>query len=239
MRKICELGRYVLSKCGADKKEFLSTVYKRRTQAKKHQLDVPQFGRSMVEMLGVLAIIGFLSIGGIAGYSKAMMKYKLNKHAVTISTLINNALQIKDRLQKASGDGILRHHDTFKALGLLPDGIKYVSNNELRDNFNIRIIIYSHPGDFSGIGFYFEKNMDDMADVCRNIVYAAKENADNLWLLETSDSGENEQSWKGHHYGNAYCDSSRKCLSNITLSDMESLCKCTENNECEFYVLWI
>ena len=30
-------------------------------------------GRSMVEMLGVLAIIGVLSVGAIAGYSKAMM----------------------------------------------------------------------------------------------------------------------------------------------------------------------
>ena len=29
-------------------------------------------GRSMIEMLGVLAIIAVLSVGGIAGYSKAM-----------------------------------------------------------------------------------------------------------------------------------------------------------------------
>ena len=35
--------------------------------------------RSMIEMLGVLAIIGVLSVGGIAGYSKAMMKYRINK----------------------------------------------------------------------------------------------------------------------------------------------------------------
>ena len=40
-------------------------------------------GRSMVEMLGVLAIIGVLSVGAIAGYNKAMTKYKLNKQAVT------------------------------------------------------------------------------------------------------------------------------------------------------------
>ena len=38
-----------------------------------------QAGRSMIEMLGVLAIIGVLSVGGIAGYSKAMMQYKINK----------------------------------------------------------------------------------------------------------------------------------------------------------------
>ena len=31
-------------------------------------------GRSMVEMLGVLAIIGVLSVGAVAGYSKAMIK---------------------------------------------------------------------------------------------------------------------------------------------------------------------
>lgn len=38
-----------------------------------------QSGRSMVEILGVLAIIGVLSVGGIAGYSKAMAKHKLTK----------------------------------------------------------------------------------------------------------------------------------------------------------------
>ena len=38
-----------------------------------------QYGRSMIEMLGVLAIVGVLSIGGIAGYSKAMEMWKVNK----------------------------------------------------------------------------------------------------------------------------------------------------------------
>ena len=36
-------------------------------------------GRSMIEMLGVLAIIAVLTVGGIAGYSKAMEKWKINK----------------------------------------------------------------------------------------------------------------------------------------------------------------
>ena len=38
-----------------------------------------QSGRSMVEMLGVLAIIGVLSIGGIAGYTMAMNRYRANE----------------------------------------------------------------------------------------------------------------------------------------------------------------
>ena len=49
-----------------------------------------QSGRSMVEMLGVLAIIGVLSVGGIAGYSKAMAKYKMTKTIDQISMLSAN-----------------------------------------------------------------------------------------------------------------------------------------------------
>ncbi len=36
-------------------------------------------GRSMVEMLGVLAIIGVLSVGGIAGYVLSMNRYRANQ----------------------------------------------------------------------------------------------------------------------------------------------------------------
>jgi Tfp pilus assembly protein PilE len=38
-----------------------------------------QKGRSMVEMLGVLAIIGVLSVGGISAYGVAMKKHKANE----------------------------------------------------------------------------------------------------------------------------------------------------------------
>ena len=51
---------------------------------------IEQSGRSMVEMLGVLAIIGVLSVGGISGYSKAMAKYKLTKAQDQLSMLLIN-----------------------------------------------------------------------------------------------------------------------------------------------------
>ena len=38
-----------------------------------------QAGRSMLEMLGVLAIVGILSVGSIFGYNKAVRMYKINK----------------------------------------------------------------------------------------------------------------------------------------------------------------
>ena len=51
---------------------------------------VNQYGRSMIEMLGVLAIIGVLSVGGIAGYSKAMGKYKTNQVVDQVSMIVTN-----------------------------------------------------------------------------------------------------------------------------------------------------
>lgn len=51
---------------------------------------IDQKGRSMVEMLGVLAIIGVLSVGGISGYSKAMAKFKLTKAQDQMSMILMN-----------------------------------------------------------------------------------------------------------------------------------------------------
>lgn len=53
-------------------------------------------GRSMVEMLGVLAIIGVLSIGGIAGYTMAMNRYRANE-------IIDAAFKLSVVVQTAKG----------------------------------------------------------------------------------------------------------------------------------------
>ena len=65
-------GRSERLKSGADAQPCLSDVYKNGTRAKRRQADAALCGRSMVEMLGVLAIIGVLSVGAMNGYSKAM-----------------------------------------------------------------------------------------------------------------------------------------------------------------------
>jgi type II secretory pathway pseudopilin PulG len=63
-------------------------IVRRRTMTILKHND--QSGRSMVEMLGVLAIIGVLSVGGISGYSKAMAKFKLIKAQDQITMLLMN-----------------------------------------------------------------------------------------------------------------------------------------------------
>ena len=53
-----------------------------------------ELGRSMVEMLGVLAIIGVLSVGAISGYSKAMDKYYWNRFIGGLTSLTVTAAEM-------------------------------------------------------------------------------------------------------------------------------------------------
>ena len=76
-----------------------------------------QNGRSMIEMLGVLAIIGVLSIGGIAGYSKAMSKYRVNKTADQISQLAQNIRVLYSSQKNYSG----LNYNVIKKAHLAPD----------------------------------------------------------------------------------------------------------------------
>ncbi|MBQ3117130.1 MAG: hypothetical protein IJC11_02265, partial [Alphaproteobacteria bacterium] len=50
-----------------------------------------EIGRSMLEMLGVLAVVGVLSVGGIMGYKFAMDKYQANQ---TVNDINLRALDI-------------------------------------------------------------------------------------------------------------------------------------------------
>ena len=97
-----------------------------------------QSGRSMIEMLGVLAIIGVLSVGGIAGYSKAMMKFKINKTIDQISQIVANTRTLYARQ---------------KNYGNLSEKVAYKANLAPREMFEGSGYSMTHPfgGEF-GIG---------------------------------------------------------------------------------------
>ena len=64
-------------------------------------------GRSMVEMLGVLAIVGVLSAGGVYGYGVAMKKHKANEllhQASMLATTISAQIQSKGELPQSIED---------------------------------------------------------------------------------------------------------------------------------------
>ncbi len=87
-------------------------------------------GRSMIEMLGVLAIIGVLSVGGISGYSKAMQKYRINKTIEQITLIAGNVRTFFASQGNYAG---LSSSDTGKAIikkaKLVPDEMLTLSDD--------------------------------------------------------------------------------------------------------------
>ena len=63
-------------------------------------------GRSMIEMLGVLAIVGILSVGAIAGFGKAMTTHRLTTAATEYAGFIRDLTEFRDswlRIARQSG----------------------------------------------------------------------------------------------------------------------------------------
>ena len=194
----------------------------------KSECDSYCAGRSMVEMLGVLAIIGVLSVGAISGYSKAMMKYKLNKQAEQLNTVFNAVdrhLYSFSNLKVESGTGI-SITSYFIKMGEIPT--EMVKDNQyIYDTFNTSIRIskeYYTPTTVYGL--YMSPSLasrsNDNIAVCQNIITVAKEHADSLYSLETY--GDNDS---GHirtlYFGDKYCGTN-SCIRNISLDDIYKLC---------------
>ena len=59
-----------------------------------------QIGRSMIEMLGVLAIIAVLSVGGIAGYGKAIEQFKVNRLIEEYGYVVQQLIEKGDSLRE-------------------------------------------------------------------------------------------------------------------------------------------
>ncbi len=56
---------------------------------------VSQSGRSMIEKLGVPAIIGVFSVGGIAGYGKAMRMWNSNQQKKQLTQLLHSLIRLR------------------------------------------------------------------------------------------------------------------------------------------------
>ena len=109
----------VVSSC--EKNPNVHKTYMNFLRQRKTALDAPlhavSSGRSMIEMLGVLAIIGVLSVGGIAGYSKAMTKFKTNTVLSQFSTIINNIQTLY--IQQKDFNNL--NTETAIQMGIIPD----------------------------------------------------------------------------------------------------------------------
>ena len=112
-------------------------------------------GRSMLEMLGVLAVIGVLSLGGLAGYTMAMNYYRANEtiHDVMLRAT-NVPMKWDDYLAKAKD-----YEFTFNDLGAYKtmNGVGYT------------VKTYSE-GPNSASGYAFRVEVSDVpSEVCKRI----------------------------------------------------------------------
>jgi len=101
-------------------------------------------GRSMVEMLGVLAIIGVLSAGGLAGYSKAMEKHKTNKLKEQIQLIATNIVTSFHDQYDYSDLGTDKTAGTAMAISLNAIPAEMVqSDNAVVNPFQGRVYVYA------------------------------------------------------------------------------------------------
>ena len=99
----------------------------------------------MIEMLGVLAIIGVLSVGGIAGYSKAMQKYRTNKTIDQITQVINGVRTLYAHQRNYTG----LNNTVLKKAKILPESaFDSSTSTEARNPFGGSLYVF--PNNNSG-----------------------------------------------------------------------------------------
>ena len=251
---------------------FKRRVQKEYTSAKissRHQLNEFSLGRSMIEMLGVLAIIGVLSVGGIQGFSKAMETYQSHKQLEQINSLIYHILELRDTFKQdyrnQSTTRINGLMGAINALGYLPDDMKLISNETAQDKFgNIFHIAYGvdncrQPDDSiapcSEVSFHLRINLKTINNAfslssenqCKNIIKAVTAfdaengNINRFELRNQADINDSHYTTDGLIYGRQYCSNSRQnCFKNMTPIKITQFCKsCTTENSCDLVLYFI
>ena len=201
-----------------------------------------QYGRSMVEMLGVLAIIGVLSVGAIAGYGKAMMKYKLNKQSEQISWLLNVMYRYKSEFGKNPSLQSLVPY--FIKLGEIPENMR-TKYTDLHDVFNSDISIQtnacgSDASSCSEVGLFYTISASESFDVCQNLLNIAKEFNSQLYRIGVYNTENDKTEYGNTYFGSRYCTNNKKCLKDMTQEEIYEQCRfCTkESSRCRIFMLY-
>ena len=192
-------------------------------------------GRSMVEMLGVLAIIGVLSVGAIAGYGKAMFKYKLNKQTEQLNQVIGAIVRYKSSLllnpNPADDTNLSDFHlvPILKKLGEIPKEMHTSYDISIKDAFGTKYYIYNRNIDKEHVTLRTLDlgRTDTSFQMCKNLYLIAKE-----WHQELSSIY--VVAYKGDTFSSKGCyvgdnkQSSITCnkrIKDMKLTDLDDICR--------------
>ena len=196
-------------------------------------------GRSMVEMLGVLAIIGVLSVGAVAGYNKAMMKYKLNKQAEQIGWLLNT--MYRHRLSFGKHPQHMSLVPYFKKLGEIPQEMIKDNSSSLYDRFGSFVRInttYCRNDMCSQFRLRYSTSSSENFAICQNLLTVAKEFHNDIYSTGVFKSNGSTTSYANEYKGDKFC--TNNCIRNITQEQIYNQCKyCDEGSTgCQLYFLF-
>lgn len=187
-------------------------------------------------MLGVLAIIGVLSVSAIAGYSKAMFKYKLNKQTSQIGYILDYIIANQEPLKGAD----FQLKNILNKLGIVSDDMVKDNTEYAYDVFNSRIKLENHAADSSsGVALGVEINSGDNAsEICRNFMTMAKARADDVsWVYVQKRESDESFSNLTRYYGNQAIGKNHY-LRNMDMITMDNTCKtCADSNYCFVFIL--
>ena len=195
-------------------------------------------GRSMVEMLGVLAIIGVLSVGAIAGYSKAMMKYKLNKQTEQIGSILDYVNIHLDDFKRSKTTISANMIPLLKKLNVIPqEMIRENTSFKIYDIFGTAIILQNYT--VNNVDYVFEFRLfinKGQKESCMNLFTIAKAKREQLWRTKFSTVKGETSNDANSAWGDSYCTSGTKCLKDLTVAEMEDFCNvCEDKDTCTFY----
>ena len=197
-----------------------------------------QSGRSMIEMLGVLAIIAVLSVGGIAGYSKAMEMYKINKTLEHYNYLVLGMLDYVSETKNLAEKTNTGMTMIAEAAGLIPATWQKENNFNLRDDMENIVQIFANKTSLS-IDYIFQNSeKHSITDkLCNNLFNnTLKPLSDSIQVIYVTIAGKIDFAI---YYGNTTCDvaESKKCLRDVELNDIRDSCNfCAEQKFCSIAV---
>ena len=211
-----------------------------------------EYGRSMIEMLGVLAIIAVLTVGGIAGYSKAMAMWRSNIQRNMISEFIAGIIKIKQNLN-AFDEKFNNLNEIIEASGDRPEGLEYKNGLFYDKNGVDMYVMQGHStwkdknGNVTGgaqrLIIFFRYNQGDgnsslsAVDLCRNIIEAAKPIADEVLMIVFWEAVDTSISWNGTKGKTLYTG---QTLKNAKINDIIQKCKMNiENGGYEQFLLYL